>query len=290
MINEIAEFNSYIGKAQYSATSKRDNSYLGRFTYGMLLDFEGLSRVLTIIARGYMWEDETNPDIEKAKNALLAWCSIPERKSSGKEEWQFGTDFSRLNNEFSELVDKKGNGWFCRHVQNIISFVLSNPDMVMKQSVTACEKLKSGFDREWRKKVLQMQIPLYDENTKGAWILCFEDVLAEALSLGPLKNTEVNLPRTVTEVALDLSPKEIPQEVILTLLEYYYANKYDDSEWVILPVTNFDAYFGSMIFSKKWLGKLPEEIFQKQSRYGVCKIRVVNTILTEPKSGSFQCF
>ncbi len=276
MINEIAEFNSYIGKVQYSATSKRDNSYLGRFTYGMLLDFEGLSRVLTIVARGYMWEDESNPDIEKAKNALLAWCSIPEMKSTGKEDWQFRTNFSHLNSEFPEFVDKKGNGWFCRHVHNIISFVLSNPDKVMKQSVTACEKLKSGFDREWRKKVLQLQIPLFDENTKGAWILRFEDILAEALSLGPLKNKEVHLPRIITEEALKLSHNEIPQEVILTLLEYYYANKGDDSEWVALPVTNFDAYFGSMSFSKKWLGKLPEQIFQKQSRYGVCKIKVNN--------------
>ena len=46
---------------------------MGRFTFDMLLDFEGLSRVLTIVARGYMWQGE-EPDIERAARALRA-CS-----------------------------------------------------------------------------------------------------------------------------------------------------------------------------------------------------------------------
>ena len=56
MINEREEFLAYTEQPIYSAQNKRDTAYMGRFTFDMLLDFEGLSRVLTIVARGYMWQ------------------------------------------------------------------------------------------------------------------------------------------------------------------------------------------------------------------------------------------
>ena len=49
MLNEIEEFEAYIGTVKYCAENKYDSVYLGRFTYDMLLKFEGLSRVLTIL-------------------------------------------------------------------------------------------------------------------------------------------------------------------------------------------------------------------------------------------------
>ena len=52
MINEREEFLAYTEQPIYSAKNKRDTAYMGRFTFDMLLDFEGLSRVLTIVARG----------------------------------------------------------------------------------------------------------------------------------------------------------------------------------------------------------------------------------------------
>ena len=71
MINEREEFLAYTEQPIYSAQNKRDTAYMGRFTFDMLLDFEGLSRVLTIVARGYMWQGE-EPDIERAARALLS--------------------------------------------------------------------------------------------------------------------------------------------------------------------------------------------------------------------------
>ena len=113
MINETAEFEAYTGKVKYAAGSKRDSTYLGRFTYGMLTDFEGLNRVLTIIARGYMWKDSQKPDIDRAKEALCAWCSVPEpKKDQPKKAGQSQTDFGYLHEQFPELVDSSGNGWF----------------------------------------------------------------------------------------------------------------------------------------------------------------------------------
>ena len=275
MINETVEFKAYTGKVAYIAESKRDSTYLGRFTYGMLTDFEGLNRVLTIIARGYMWEDIQNPNIDKAKEALCAWCSIPDKKkATPKDEWQFDTDFSYLNDAFPGLVDKSGKGWFYRHAHSVIKFVTKNPDKVTKASVVNSQKLKLIFDREWKEKVLQMQIPLSSKNTKGAWVLRFDDILANALVSGPLKNNEQTLSEHLLKRVEESKDKEIPEDVILTLLQYYFANKEADTDWVVLPVINFDAYFGTSSFSKKWLNKLPTELFEKQSRYGVCRYRV----------------
>ena len=95
MINEREEFLAYTEQPIYSAKNKRDTAYMGRFTFDMLLDFEGLSRVLTIVARGYMWQGE-EPDIERAARALRAWCSVPDsKKASPKEDWQYQTQPER---------------------------------------------------------------------------------------------------------------------------------------------------------------------------------------------------
>lgn len=55
MVNEIEEFKAYTGKPVYKCSGKRDLSFLGRFSFEMIMDFIGLNRVLTIIARGYMF-------------------------------------------------------------------------------------------------------------------------------------------------------------------------------------------------------------------------------------------
>ena len=92
MINERDEFLAYTEQPVYSAANKRDTAYMGRFTFDMLLDFEGLSRVLTIVARGYMWCGE-EPDIERAARALRAWCSVPDSKKPARRR----TGSIRLN-------------------------------------------------------------------------------------------------------------------------------------------------------------------------------------------------
>ena len=79
MLNEIEEFEAYTGKPVYKCSGKRDLSFLGRFGFEMMKDFTGLSRVLTIIALGYMFRNGT-PDVDYARRALCAWCSIPDKK------------------------------------------------------------------------------------------------------------------------------------------------------------------------------------------------------------------
>ena len=55
MLNEWQEFLEYTGPVTYKADSKKDTSWLGRFTFEALRDFSGLSRILTILARGFLF-------------------------------------------------------------------------------------------------------------------------------------------------------------------------------------------------------------------------------------------
>ena len=54
MINEWEEFCAYTGTVSYTASKKSDTTWLGRFTFATILEFEGMARILTILARGYL--------------------------------------------------------------------------------------------------------------------------------------------------------------------------------------------------------------------------------------------
>ena len=72
MLNEWAEFLQYTNPVYYTATGKRDNSYLGRFPYTTLTEFEGMARILTILARGYLFHDSDGNVLDgKPKEALV---------------------------------------------------------------------------------------------------------------------------------------------------------------------------------------------------------------------------
>lgn len=275
MLNEIEEFEAYTSVVNYHAENKYDSTYIGRFTYDMLMKFEGLSLVLMIITRGYMWQTGTEPQIDLARHALCAWCSIPDKKKAPpKKEGQSQTDFRELHEGFPKLVDETGNGWFYRHVHEIVAFVQQNPDKVMKSAVANCERLSIGFDAAWRKKVMQFQVPLFSANTKGAWVLRFDDILSSALELGALKNNEIYLSPELLQTLSAATPKGVPDAVLPTLVQYYFANKPEDSDWVVLPVTNYDAYFGTTSFSRKWLGSIPQDVIVRENGFGVCRYKI----------------
>lgn len=282
MLNEWQEFQDYIGKPNYSAKSKNDSGYMGRFTFDTFLEFEGLARVLTILARGYLFhnrEGELLPDprsrLEYARQALCAWCSVPDsKKAAPKEGRQLRTDFKELHGEFPELVDEHGGGWLYHHVHEVERFVMQNPERVRTSARTNGEKLRR-FDENWRKKVVQYQIPIFSAYTKGQWVLRFDDVLADALEQGPLRKTEVELPTELIEKLKAMLPKGMPLEVLTVMVAYYAANRQEDTDWVALPVSNFDAYFGGTSFSKKHLNAIPTEVLERTHvGYGVSRYRV----------------
>ena len=277
MLNEIEEFRAYTDQPIYAATGKRDTSYMGRFTFRTFTEFEGLGRILTIIARGYLFKDGSNPyeRIEYARNALCAWCSIPEETKKAPEgRPNPKVNFSDLTSAFPELVDENGNGWLYRHVQNVIQFVKENPTITSKSAADNCEILKEGFTREWKKKVRQMQVPAFALNTKGAWILRFDDILADALELGPLQNYDISLLQETLAFLAENTPKGVPDDLLPMLAKYYLAHLREGEEWVVLPISAVDAYYGGNSFSKKWKPLLSKNLAEFKNSYGICKYKI----------------
>ena len=277
MTNEWLEFQAYIKKPTYSSESKHDLSYLGRFTFKTITDFEGFGRILTIIARGYLFHNQDGSlyegnhyeRVEYARNALCAWCSIP-----GNNEEEPFTNFGELSSDFPELVNAKGEGWYYRHVQNIVKFVKKNPDAVSEKAKTTVALISKGFKTEWKKKVRQLQVPIFALNTKAAWALRFDDILADALELGALRTEEYILPpeRENFIAALDLGG--VPFKVVCDVVAYCEANKSTGTDWVVLPIANFDCYNGNTNFSKKWLSKIPVAILSREVSNGVSRVKL----------------
>ena len=160
MTNEWAEFKAYTEQPIYAAARKTDTTYLGRFTFDMITDFSGFGRILTTIARGYLFHDKDGvvlddpyERIEIARNALCAWCSVPDKKKSSEPP----VDFRELAADFQELVDSDGKGWYYRHIKSVIRFVKANPNKVSKSAYKKCENLSAGFMAQWKKRVRQLQ-------------------------------------------------------------------------------------------------------------------------------------
>ena len=282
MLNEWQEFLDYTGPVAYKAGGKKDTSWLGRFTFEALRDFGGLSRILTILARGFLLhspdgavlDSQPREQIDYARRGLCAWCSVPERAGT-KPELQYRTDFGSLHREFPALVDENGRGWFCRHFHAAMAFARDNPKVVRKTYFEAAGELDRKFDAEWRKKVRQFQMPLSSSNADAAWIIRFDDVIADALELGPLRRDEEELRANIEAVR----PKRVPAEMIHTLIAYYSANRPEDSDWAVLPVANFDCWFGDTNFGRKYLSQVPEAIIQRSSSFGVSRYRVLPEFL-----------
>lgn len=279
MTNEWAEFKAYTEQPIYTAARKTDTTYLGRFTFDMITDFTGFGRILTTIARVYLFHDKGGTvlddpynRIDIARNALCAWCSIPDKTKNSEPP----VDFREMSTDFPELVDPNGKGWYYCHIKNVIRFVKANPDKVSKSAYKKCESISTGFTAQWKKKVRQLQVPIFALNTKGAWTLRFDDIIADALEAGALRTEEYPLPETVISQLETTDTNGVLKEIIVELIRYYLANKQDDTEWVVLPVANFDAYFGNNNLSKKWLAKIPTSIICRENKHGVCRYRLIN--------------
>ena len=286
MLNEWQEFLDYTGPVAYKAVGKKDTTWLGRFTFEALREFGGLSWILTVLARGFLFHGpdgailnvQPRERTDYARRGLCAWCSVPEW-AGAQPEWQYRTDFGSLHGEFPALVDEDGRGWFCRHFHAAMVFARDNPKVVRKAYSETAGDLDKKFDVEWRKKVRQFQMPLFSSNADAAWIIRFDDVIADALELGPLRRDEIKLPLELRAKIEAVRPAKLPNQVIHTLIAYYIANRPEDSDWVVLPVANFDCWFGDTSFGRKYLSQIPEEIIQRSSSFGVSRYRVLPEFL-----------
>ena len=286
--NEWAEFLAYTKAPTYAVRSKKDNGFLGRFTLDMLMENYGFARILTVLARGYLFH---NPDgtqraddpyerTDDARHFLCAWSSIPDKKNATpRAEWQFKTDFRELHDAFPELVDKNGCGWYVRHLRGIVNFTNANRDKTGKSTHKLADNMEKLEDA-WRKKVIQYQIPIFSTGTKGDLILRFDDVIADALELGALRREPIRLTDEQEQWLAKVTPSKVPLHLSKTLLEYYIANKPADSDWCVLPVTNVEAYLGSSALSRMYLKELNNKFIMRKESAGVVGVykMVVNNI------------
>jgi hypothetical protein len=170
MLNEWQEFLDYTEPVTYTGNKSKDTSYMGRFIFKSILEFEGLPRVLTIIARGYMYHDkdgtlldgDPRERLDYVRKALCAWCSVPEsKKAAPKKERLDKSHFEELHEMFPDLVDAEGSGWFHRHVHRLAQFVLEDPGRVRKTVEPKAKVIEAKFDAAWRNKVVQYQDPIF---------------------------------------------------------------------------------------------------------------------------------
>ena len=284
MTNEWNEYKAYIGQPTYAVSNGKDTSFLGRFTTDMIKDFKGFARILTILARGYLFHNvdgsmkdgDPRERIEYARRALCAWCSFPKKtsiankKANSNEDWQFKTCFAEYHEEFPELVDENGAGWYYRHVHAVADFISANRTKVNKHIHCLAERTKQ-WEESWGDKVKQYQVPIFTGTTRAEWALSFDAAIADALELGTLRREAVKLTYEQMAYIERIQPLGVPLNVLTTIAEYYIANKPYDSDWCVLPVTNIEAYLGSSALNKQYMNKIPTEFMQKkETSYGVC--------------------
>ena len=289
LVNEIDEFRRFTQFPVYKADNKRDTSYMGRFTFPMLYHKEpnhkkprvmGFQYILTLLARGYLFREGSGgyDRIDVARRALLAWCSLPNEPIENAPEPndpRHKVNYGEFAGEFPELVTPNGDGWLIRHVENIIAFVEANPAAVYKKVPAKVRELKEGFRDMWADQVKHMLIPPFASNTKAVWGLRFSDILADALELGPLQNSDFELSAEEYQQLAERTPEGVPLEVSKLLYKYYQVNKEKYGDYVLLPQQNFNAYFGNTNFSQKWVKVLAETLIEKpDASYGVSKYRM----------------
>lgn len=113
------------------------------------------------------------------------------------------------------------------------------------------------------------EYPIRKADRNAEWLLSFDSAIADALELGALRYEAVTLTAEQTKRLELYKPKDMPLKVLTTLAEFCIANKQEQSEWVILPVTNIGAYLGSSSLGRQYLSKIPLELMEcKQSSFG----------------------
>ena len=84
------------------------------------------------------------------------------------------------------------------------------------------------------------------------------------------------MPEDIAERLKQTDLNEVPFEVVSDVICFCLANRQDNAEWVVLPVGNFDAYYGNTYFSRKWLSRIPKTILERSpQKCGICRVRLV---------------
>ena len=283
MTNEWLEYKANTDTPVFLAESKQSTAFIGRFTIRMIKQNKGFNRIFTILARGYLFHnadgslltEDPYERIEEARRFLCAWCSLPYETVSNKA-LAFHTSFPELHNEFPNIVDENGAGWYYRYLHSLSAYIKKNKENVTKKLHCFAEnKTLKAIENTWANKLIQFQYSIYNDRSSADFPLLFDTAIADALVLGPLRTEAVVLPDETLQRIKAYGVNAKTERLMITLAEYYIANKEPDSDWVIIPRTNISAYLGSATYMESYESKMPEDFMDKKPEMGgVSAVRI----------------
>ena len=276
MTNEWLEFKAYTDTPVFLAENKQSTAFIGRFTVRMIKQNKGFNRIFTVLARGYLFHnadgtlrtDDPYDRIDKAREFLCAWCSLPYEAVTNKA-LKFHTSFPELHNEFPNIVDENEAGWYYRYLHSLSDYIKKNKDNVTKKLHCFAEKKTlKAIESTWANKLIQYQYSIYNNRSSADFPLLFDTAIADALVLGPLRTEAVVLSDKELQKIKAYGVNAKTERLMITLAEYYIANKEPDSDWVIIPRTNISAYLGSATYMESYENKMPEGFMEKKPEMG----------------------
>ena len=283
MTNEWLEFKAYTDAPVFLAENKQSTAFIGRFSVRMIKQNKGFSRIFTVLARGYLFHnadgtlrtDDPHERIDKAREFLCAWCSLPYEIVSNKA-LAFHTSFPKFHSEFPNIVDEHGAGWYYRYLHSLSDYIRKNKeDVTKKLHCFAEKKTLKAIEGTWANKVIQYQYSIYNNRSSADFPLLFDTAIADALILGPLRTDAVVLPDEALQKIKSCGVNAKTERLMITLAEYYIANKEPDSEWVIILRTNISAYLGSATYVESYENRMPEGFMEKKPEMGgVSAVRI----------------
>ena len=283
MTNEWAEFKAYTDSPVFFADSKQSTAFMGRFSTTIIKKNKGFSRIFTILARGYLFHnadgklrtDDPYARTEESRRFLCAWCSLPYETVSNKS-LAFHTSFPELHSKFPNIVDENGAGWYYRYLHSLSGYIKKNKEDITKKLHCFTEKKTlKAIEGTWANKLIQFQYSIYNNRSSADFPLLFDTAIADALVLGPLRTEAVVLSDEILQKIKSYGVNAKTERLMITLAEYYIANKEPDCEWVIMPRTNISAYLGSASYVDNYEKKMPEDFMEKKPEMGgVSAVRI----------------
>ena len=276
MTNEWLEYKAYTDTPVFNAENKQSTAFIGRFTVRMIKQNKGFNRIFTILARGYLFHnadgtlrtDDPYERTEEASHFLCAWCSLPYEAVTNKA-LKFHTSFPELHSEFPDIVDENGAGWYYRYLHSLSAYIKKNKeDVTKKLHCFAEKKTLKAIEDKWSRKLIQFQYSIYNDRSSADFPLLFDTAIADALVLGPLRTEVVVLSDEALDKIRAYNVDSKTERLMITLAEYYIANKEPDCEWVIMPRTNISAYLGSATYMETYESRIPEGFIEKKPEMG----------------------
>lgn len=216
------------------------------------------------VRRNYFY-NKYHPEIDLTNNANLPFLMIPSLASPKQNPRDWYARFVTVKNTFSARIGQICNAALDR---GVIAYNEKTDPKLRKQFKEETEVLAilSGLEIDAAKTGIRPDL---------------SDYLGKKIPRTPFLKY-----KTMVEAAEERrewyedTQGEVKLEYLTTLVAYYLANKPEDSDWVVLPSTNFNCYFGSTVFSKKVLREITGKIIQRSdTSYGSGRYRVLEEFL-----------